>query len=112
MVGATDIPDWCFVEAIGPSAYDFDTYRAVTEKQLLQMKQCSPVAHVDAVKTPTLIALGEGDLRVPFSQGLHYHHLLRSKGVETKLMTFPKDSHPLDRPLSLSPDPLPFKKYS
>jgi dipeptidyl aminopeptidase/acylaminoacyl peptidase len=30
-----------------------------------------------SVRAPTLIALGQKDRRVPFSQGLEYYHTLR-----------------------------------
>ena len=60
----------------------------------------SPIAHVEQVITPTLLLLGAKDRRVPHSQGLEYYHILRSKGVDSKLLIFPEDNHALDRPLT------------
>lgn len=40
----------------------------------------SPIALVDQVKAPVLLALGKKDRRVPFSQGLEYYHALRARG--------------------------------
>ena len=52
------------------------------------------------MRAPTLLALGEKDKRVPCSQGLEYFHALRSRGVPAKLLMYPEDSHPIDKPAS------------
>lgn len=91
MVTATDIPDWCYVEALGE--YDWTQYRPPTANELETMWKCSPVRHVSQVKSPTLLALGLSDLRVPPSQGLEWYHSLRSMGVPVKLLTYPDDDH-------------------
>jgi acylaminoacyl-peptidase len=93
MVTATDIPDWTYVEACG--SYDWKQFRPPTADQLQTMWEKSPVRHVEAVKTPTLVALGLKDLRVPPSQGLEWFHTLRSMGVPTKLLTYEGDDHAL-----------------
>lgn len=95
MLTSTDIPDWCFAEAFGE--YDQTKYQGPSKEQIVAMYEKSPVSRVDQVKTPTLIALGKVDLRVPYSQGLEWYHSLRSKGVPTKLLLYPKDCHALDR---------------
>lgn len=92
MTTVTDIPDWCFVEATGES-YDWSQYRVPTESELSSMRQCSPIQYVSRVKTPTLIGLGLCDLRVPPSQGLEWFHVLRSRGVPTKLLQYQADNH-------------------
>lgn len=47
MVTSTDIPDWCFVEALGSGAYDFRAAcQVATPEQLSAMLQASPIAHV------------------------------------------------------------------
>lgn len=58
----------------------------------------SPIKHLDAVQTPSLLLLGAKDRRVPMCQGLEYYHALRSKGVPTKCLVFPEDTHALDNP--------------
>jgi acylaminoacyl-peptidase len=95
MVTATDIADWCYAESLG--SYDFTKFRGPTQEQLQTMYEKSPIIHVDKVKTPTLLALGMVDLRVPPSQGKEWYHTLRSAGVDTKLLVYPKDCHALDR---------------
>jgi len=91
MTTATDIPDWCFVEACG--RYDWLTYRPPTSDELQQMRDVSPIARVANVQTPTLVALGLSDLRVPPSQGMEWFYTLRSQGVPTKLLTYDTDNH-------------------
>ena len=95
MVTATDIPDWCHAESIG--SYDFTKFRGPTAEQIEKMYQKSPILHVDKVKTPTLVALGMKDLRVPPSQGLEWYHTLRSSGTDTELLQYPEDNHALNR---------------
>jgi acylaminoacyl-peptidase len=95
MVTATDIADWCYAESLG--SYDFTKFRGPTQEQLFTMYEKSPIIHVDKVKTPTLLALGMVDLRVPPSQGKEWYYTLRSAGVDTELLVYPKDCHALDR---------------
>eukprot|EP00562_Extubocellulus_spinifer_P020035 CAMPEP_0178590906 /NCGR_PEP_ID=MMETSP0697-20121206/28495_1 /TAXON_ID=265572 /ORGANISM="Extubocellulus spinifer, Strain CCMP396" /LENGTH=790 /DNA_ID=CAMNT_0020227711 /DNA_START=70 /DNA_END=2440 /DNA_ORIENTATION=- len=97
MVSATDIADWCYIETLGPGGYDWNSFRGPTREELGVMFDASPIAHVDNVKAPTLVALGMSDRRVPPSQGLEYYHTLRSKGVRTKLLVYEKDGHAIDR---------------
>ena len=100
MVTATDIPDWSYVEALGLGNYDFKKFSPPTAEDLHIMWKASPVAHVDGVVAPTLIALGAKDRRVPQSQGLEWFHALKSQGVETKLLMYPEDVHAIDKPAS------------
>ena len=76
MSGVTDIPDWCWVEALGSGAYfEAGGERSVPAPPdvLGRMLACSPASRVDAVKAPTLLALGAQDKRVPPSQGVEWH---------------------------------------
>ncbi|XP_048587874.1 acylamino-acid-releasing enzyme isoform X1 [Nematostella vectensis] len=93
MVTVTDIPDWCFVEC----GFDFDYNLATDSKTMADMWEKSPIAHVHKVRTPVLLCIGAVDRRVPPSQGIHFHRVLRERGVETKLLLYPEDAHPLDK---------------
>jgi acylaminoacyl-peptidase len=95
MTTATDIADWCYTEVFG--TYHSNTFRGPTADELQVMWSKSPVAHQSNVKTPTMIALGMVDLRVPPSQGLEWYHSLRSRAVPTKLLVYPEDCHALDK---------------
>ncbi|KAH0854372.1 hypothetical protein HID58_073723 [Brassica napus] len=95
MVGITDIPDWCFFEAYG----DRTRYtEAPSPEDMSRFHQMSPISHISKVKTPTLFLLGTMDLRVPISNGIQYVRALKEKGIEVKVLVFPNDNHPLDRP--------------
>jgi acylaminoacyl-peptidase len=91
MVTATDICDWCYVEACGK--YNWGEYRPPNQEELRIMWEKSPIRHVENVKTPTLVALGLADLRVPPSQGKEWYHTLRAKGIPTKLLVYDDDDH-------------------
>lgn len=93
MTTATDIPDWCFVEACG--SHDWNDYRPPTEAELLAMRSKSPICKIAKVKAPTLVAIGLKDLRVPASQGLEWYHTLRSRGIPSELLVYDNDDHAL-----------------
>lgn len=57
----------------------------------------SPLAHVDAVRTPTLVIHSENDWRCPVEQGQRWFVELRRRGVETELLLFPGEGHELTR---------------
>jgi len=97
MLTATDIPDWCYVEALGSGYYNWKEYRSASREELDIMWEASPIKHAMAVETPTLIALGLEDKRVPPSQGREYYHVLRANGVITKLIMYDKDDHAIDK---------------
>ncbi|CAK0906624.1 unnamed protein product, partial [Prorocentrum cordatum] len=99
MVTATDIPDWVFVEGLGVGRYDFQEGTTMADSEVLgALWRASPCAHVGRAKTPTLVALGMKDRRVPPSQGLEYYHALRARGVPARLLCYPEDSHALETP--------------
>jgi len=96
MVSATDIPEWCYCEALGagtrprcfgPTAEDLD-----------RMLRCSPIAHASEVEAPTLWLLGQEDRRVRPLAAMDYIAALKAKGLPLKTIVFPKDSHPLSSP--------------
>ncbi|KAG0553896.1 hypothetical protein KC19_12G047600 [Ceratodon purpureus] len=99
MVGITDIPDWCYVEAFGKEGMTNYT-EAPSVKDLSVLYQCSPIAHLSKVKVPTLFLLGAQDRRVPVSNGFQYVQALRARGQEVKVILFPEDLHAIDRPQS------------
>mmetsp|Transcript_10300 Transcript_10300/g.15627 ORF Transcript_10300/g.15627 Transcript_10300/m.15627 type:complete len:825 (+) Transcript_10300:104-2578(+) len=100
MVTATDIPDWCYVETLGIGKYKWDNFRAPSKEENDKMWDNSPIAHLENVKAPTLVALGMKDRRVPPSQGLEYFHSLRAKSLPTKLLVYEDCDHAIDRVVS------------
>ncbi|XP_038972532.1 acylamino-acid-releasing enzyme 1 isoform X3 [Phoenix dactylifera] len=99
MLGTTDIPDWCYVEAFGSDGKSYFS-EAPSAEYLSLFYSKSPIAHISKVKTPVLFLLGAQDLRVPVSNGLQYARTLREKGVEVKVIVFPEDVHGIERPQS------------
>ncbi|XP_022138559.1 acylamino-acid-releasing enzyme isoform X3 [Momordica charantia] len=99
MVGTSDIPDWCYVECYGREGKNYFTEAPSAEHQI-ELYNKSPILHVSKVKAPTIFLLGAKDLRVPFSNGLQFARALKEKGVEVKVIMFPDDIHPIDRPQS------------
>ncbi|MFQ5771450.1 MAG: alpha/beta hydrolase family protein [bacterium] len=55
----------------------------------------SPLAHINNAKTPTLIAHGKRDLRVPLSQGWELDTALKIKGIPTEFVIYPREPHGL-----------------
>jgi len=53
----------------------------------------SPIRSIKNAKTPTLILYGEQDDRVPPSQGHELLEGLKARGVEAKLVLYPREGH-------------------
>jgi dipeptidyl aminopeptidase/acylaminoacyl peptidase len=53
----------------------------------------SPLKDVWKVKTPTIILVGEKDVRVPFPQSLELYRALKSNGVAAHLYVAPREPH-------------------
>jgi dipeptidyl aminopeptidase/acylaminoacyl peptidase len=58
-----------------------------------QVWERSPIRYVGKVKTPTLLVGGEADKRVPITQAQEFHWSLKSAGVETELVIYPRQKH-------------------
>jgi dipeptidyl aminopeptidase/acylaminoacyl peptidase len=57
--------------------------------------QASPVAYIAQAQTPTLIAHGERDLRVPLGQGQELYRNLVFKGTPVEMVVYPRAGHGL-----------------
>lgn len=55
----------------------------------------SPMAYIRNAQTPTLIAHGEKDLRVPVSQSYELYRGLEMRDVPVELVTYPREPHGL-----------------
>ena len=82
-VGTSDI-GWFFSEAYTGS----DPERIAAQ---------SPMAHVDAVRTPTLVIHSEQDLRCPLEQAQRWFAAVKRGGVEAEMLVFPGENHELSR---------------
>ncbi|KAM6924857.1 acylamino-acid-releasing enzyme-like [Xenentodon cancila] len=91
MIGCTDIPDWCMVEAGSDYSPDCLPDPAVWE----QMLNKSPIKYVKQVQTPVLLTLGEDDKRVPNKQGIEYYRALKAQKIPVRLLWYPGNNHSL-----------------
>jgi acylaminoacyl-peptidase len=82
MYTITDIPDWVLCEGLGENNFDYK--RVITPDIHQQLYKASPIAFIDNVKTPTLLMIGNIDLRVPPTQGLEFHKALISRNIPSK----------------------------
>ena len=57
------------------------------------MREHSPLTY--APNVPTLILYTTGDRRCPLPTGRMYYWALRSAGVETQLVLYPEEGHPI-----------------
>jgi acylaminoacyl-peptidase len=92
MSDLTDIYDWTVVEGTGTYP---DVTRALTAEQRNQMYDSSPIAHVEKVKHPYLLIIGEKDLRV-VPHYTAYIRNLRARKVPCKVLSYPDSCHPVD----------------
>jgi acylaminoacyl-peptidase len=84
MLFTTDIPDWCVFETFGKEREEFDFKLIGSPEVYAKLFEKSPIYHVDKVKTPTLLMIGQVDLRVPPSQGVEFYKALLARNVPTK----------------------------
>ncbi|XP_058810681.1 acylamino-acid-releasing enzyme-like isoform X2 [Phymastichus coffea] len=100
MYSLTDIPDCLSIRCSGETgSRDLgklpETMCISKYPELMQvLLKHSPFLHVDKVKTPTLIALGSKDLRVPEPQGKMWYYRLCENNVVSKLYIY-DDNHSL-----------------
>jgi len=57
-----------------------------------------PFLHADRIKTPTLFLCGESDFNVPLLNAEQMYQALRSIGVPTQLIIYPRQFHRLKKP--------------
>lgn len=81
--GTSDIGSYFGDEYVGTTAED--------------MARQSPMAVVDAVRTPTLVLHSELDYRCPLEQATRYYSALKRQGTEAEMLIFPGENHELTR---------------
>lgn len=119
----SDIPEWSYYEAFGhykakdPQTIDqdrtnfilgpvgtsgpwnpdqaFDFGKPLTMDEMKSAFESSPISKVDAVKCPSLMIIGQKDLRVPPNQGIEWIRALDRNNVKTRTIEYPKDNHSL-----------------
>ena len=85
--GLNDIDEW-MIPFFGASVYDDPDIYAKSD----------PMHFIKAVKTPTLILVGDRDGEVPMEQSVEWWHALKTLQVPTKLVVYPNEGHALMKP--------------
>lgn len=85
--GLNDIDEW-MIPFFGASVYDDPAVYAKSD----------PMHFVKAVKTPTLILVGDCDGEVPMEQSVEWWHALNTLHVPTKLVVYPDEGHLFIKP--------------
>ena len=87
MTGTSDIPSFL------PDYFESEYWENYERHQ-----RSSAIFNVANITTPTLILHPEEDIRVPISQGYELYVALRRLGVETIMVTYPRQPHGLREP--------------
>ena len=61
-------------------------------------EKSSPMKFINAVKTPTLIVVGDSDAECPAAQSQEFWHALKTLGVKTKLVIYENEGHHFRNP--------------
>ena len=85
--GVNDIDEW-MIPFFGASIYDDPAVYAKSD----------PMHFVKAVKTPTLIIVGDSDGEVPMEQSVEWWHALTTLKVPTELVVYPHEGHVFFKP--------------
>jgi dipeptidyl aminopeptidase/acylaminoacyl peptidase len=85
--GLNDIDEW-MIPFFGASVYDDPAVYAKSD----------PMHFVKAVKTPTLILVGERDGESPMEQSVEWWHALKAMNVPVQLVIYANEGHSLVKP--------------
>jgi dipeptidyl aminopeptidase/acylaminoacyl peptidase len=85
--GVNEIDEW-MIPFFGASVYDDPAVYAKSD----------PMHFVKAVKTPTLILVGDSDGEVPMEQSVEWWHALQALKVPTELVVYPHEGHMFLKP--------------
>jgi dipeptidyl aminopeptidase/acylaminoacyl peptidase len=75
-------------------AWEFQGHPWETES----WRRASPITYIAQARTPTLIQIGENDLRVPYPQAQQHYRALLALGVPTQFVHYPREGHVLREP--------------
>jgi dipeptidyl aminopeptidase/acylaminoacyl peptidase len=93
VVGAGVTNLWSFTGTSDIPGFLPDYFEGEPWEQFRNFAEHSPITFVKNVKTPTLVLHGEADIRVPTSQGYEFYHALKTLGVTTKMVVYPRTPH-------------------
>jgi dipeptidyl aminopeptidase/acylaminoacyl peptidase len=85
--GTTDIPSF------GPHYLAAEYWQDPT-----MYRDRSPISHIGAISTPTIVLHGESDVRVPISQGYEFYNALKRRGLPVAMVAYPRMPHSPEEP--------------
>ncbi|MEX1158036.1 MAG: S9 family peptidase [Thermomicrobiales bacterium] len=94
-VSGAGIANWVSFQGTADVRSVFDGYLGRVDEDPETHWRLSPIRSIQNATTPTLILYGESDDRVPPSQGFEMYEGLKSRGVETQLVLYPREPHGL-----------------
>lgn len=86
----SDIPEWAYAEVLKK-----DMSHQPTSQELKEFYDVSPVCMNTDLKSSVLLMVGANDKRVPCGGSIQYYKMLKRKGVDVQLLTYPSDEHGL-----------------
>jgi dipeptidyl aminopeptidase/acylaminoacyl peptidase len=92
-ISGAGISNWVSFQGTADVRGAFDNYFGRVDEDPDNHWQHSPIRNIKNASTPTLILYGEADERVPVSQGYELYEGLKSRGVETQLVAYPREPH-------------------
>lgn len=92
-VSGAGIANWVSFQGTADVRSVFDRYLGPVDVDVETHWRLSPIRTIANATTPTLILYGEADQRVPVSQGYELYEGLKSRGVETQLVAYPREPH-------------------
>lgn len=87
-----DLPSFRTTSDIGADLLD-EMMQARPDEMPDRWRDSSPLHYAGQCRTPSLLVLGDADLRCPPSQGEQFHRALRAAGCPTDLVWLPGASH-------------------
>jgi dipeptidyl aminopeptidase/acylaminoacyl peptidase len=87
-----DLVSFCGTADVG-GLFDVSEFGTTAVGNPALLRRISPLTHVDAVRTPTLIVQGESDDRCPVGQAEQWFTALRTLGREVEMVLYPEASH-------------------
>ena len=92
-VSGAGIANWVSFQGTADVRGVFDAYLGSVVDDVEVHWRLSPIRVIGNAKTPTLILYGAADARVPPTQGYELYEGLKALGVETQLVTYPREPH-------------------
>ncbi len=88
----TDLVSFCGTADVA-GLFDVSEFGTTAVGDPALLRRLSPLTHVDAVHTPTLIVQGESDDRCPVGQAEQWFTALRTLGREVEMVLYPGANH-------------------